>query len=236
MKTAIMQPYFLPYLGHFAHIKAVDQWVILDTVQYIRRGWMNRNRIHRSDGHWQYINVPIQSCPRSTCIDKIRIANANWKQTIDKKLKSYKTAPHYNKIRHLLMDSFENDKKLVNINKSLLSNICDYLNINFKPFQASNLPINYDNVHDSDDWCLLISKFLKTDQYINPISGRHIYNHNKYKKHKIQLSFFDPPSFIYNRGKFDQFLNLSVVDTLMWAPYDSIQEYLNYASDYIREQ
>lgn len=45
MKLAIMQPYFMPYIGYFQLIKAVDKFVIYDDVNYINRGWINRNNI-----------------------------------------------------------------------------------------------------------------------------------------------------------------------------------------------
>ena len=41
-----MQPYLFPYLPYFQLIHAVDSFVIFDTAQFIRRGWMNRNRIN----------------------------------------------------------------------------------------------------------------------------------------------------------------------------------------------
>ena len=45
MKLGIMQPYFLPYVGYFQLIKAVDKYVIYDDVNFIKRGWINRNNI-----------------------------------------------------------------------------------------------------------------------------------------------------------------------------------------------
>lgn len=45
MKLGIMQPYFYPYLGYFSLIKHTDKWIVFDSVQYIERGWVNRNRI-----------------------------------------------------------------------------------------------------------------------------------------------------------------------------------------------
>ncbi len=45
MKPAIMQPYFFPYIGYFQLINAVDKFVILDNVNYINKGWINRNRM-----------------------------------------------------------------------------------------------------------------------------------------------------------------------------------------------
>lgn len=44
-RVAIMQPYFLPYLGYFQLMAAVDVFVLFDNVQFIRRGHIHRNRI-----------------------------------------------------------------------------------------------------------------------------------------------------------------------------------------------
>ena len=44
-KTSIMQPYFLPYIGYWQMMNAVDTFMILDDVNYIRQGWIHRNRI-----------------------------------------------------------------------------------------------------------------------------------------------------------------------------------------------
>ena len=61
MKLAIMQPYFFPYIGYFQLINAVDEWVIFDNIQYIRHGWINRNRIlsPNLEKEWQYISLPL---------------------------------------------------------------------------------------------------------------------------------------------------------------------------------
>ena len=40
-----MQPYFFPYIGYFQLINAADKFVIYDDVNYIKQGWINRNRI-----------------------------------------------------------------------------------------------------------------------------------------------------------------------------------------------
>ena len=45
MKLAIMQPYFLPYIGYFQLISAVDVFVVYDNIKYTKKGWINRNRI-----------------------------------------------------------------------------------------------------------------------------------------------------------------------------------------------
>src|SRR6185437_10468430 len=45
MIIGIMQPYFFPYIGYFQLIAHCDVFVLHDDVQYIKGGWINRNRI-----------------------------------------------------------------------------------------------------------------------------------------------------------------------------------------------
>ncbi len=56
-----MQPYFFPYLGHFALIAHTDAWVVFDISQYTPKTWMNRNRVlHPTDG-WTYVTAPLSN-------------------------------------------------------------------------------------------------------------------------------------------------------------------------------
>ena len=59
MKVAIHQPHYLPWLGYFAKWAAADLFVFLDTVQYEKNGWQNRNRIKTPDGP-RWLTVPVQ--------------------------------------------------------------------------------------------------------------------------------------------------------------------------------
>jgi len=60
VKVAIHQPQYLPWLGHFAKLAAADCWIFLDTVQYEKNGWQNRNRIKTPRGA-QWLTVPVQA-------------------------------------------------------------------------------------------------------------------------------------------------------------------------------
>ncbi len=75
MRLGIMQPYFFPYIGYFDLIHQSDRWVVFDTVQFIRHGWVNRNRIlHPYDG-WQYIALPTRKHAQKTDIKDVLIAD-----------------------------------------------------------------------------------------------------------------------------------------------------------------
>jgi WbqC-like protein family len=59
MKLAIMQPYFFPYIGYFQLIAAVDVFVVYDDVQFIKNGWINRNRILLNKSA-SWITLPVE--------------------------------------------------------------------------------------------------------------------------------------------------------------------------------
>ena len=60
MRLGIMQPYFLPYIGYFQLIKSVDKFVVYDNIQYIKNGWINRNRLLQNSKD-QYFTLPIKN-------------------------------------------------------------------------------------------------------------------------------------------------------------------------------
>lgn len=74
MKLGIMQPYFLPYIGYWQLLNAVDAYVILDDVNYIGRGWINRNRI-LIHGEPAYLNLPVSKASQNRKINELQV---NW--------------------------------------------------------------------------------------------------------------------------------------------------------------
>ena len=106
MKVALMQPYFFPYIGYFQLIRAVDEFVIFDKAQYIRRGWINRNRILNAQKESVYINIPVHKAPIETQIKDIVINNnINWKENIFRQLNYYCKAPNYDFVIGFLNES-----------------------------------------------------------------------------------------------------------------------------------
>src|SRR5450755_4427632 len=59
MRLAIMQPYFMPYIGYFQLINSVDEFVVYDNIEFTKKGWINRNRI-LVNGKDDYITVPLK--------------------------------------------------------------------------------------------------------------------------------------------------------------------------------
>lgn len=99
-----MQPYFFPYLGYFALIRHSDFFVAFDPAQYIRKGWINRNRVLKLREGWQYITAPIQGGNRKALIKNALVTEGNaGKVQILRQIEHYKKrSPYYTEVRSLL--------------------------------------------------------------------------------------------------------------------------------------
>jgi hypothetical protein len=60
VKVAIHQPHYLPWLGYLAKWAEADLFIFLDTVQYEKHGWQNRNRIKTRQGA-RWLTVPVRA-------------------------------------------------------------------------------------------------------------------------------------------------------------------------------
>lgn len=230
MKSGIMQPYFVPYIGYFSLIKNTDKWIILDTVQYIRHGWINRNRILKPSDDWQYITIPLEKHSRSALIKDIKIKeNTDWRDKIFKQLEHYKKkAPFYKETIKLLKECFEHKtESIVDLNTHLLKKICEYLDIKFKYKIFSEMDLKIGEIKEPGDWALEISKALGASEYINPPGGEEIFNKKKFIKEKIELKFLK-----INLEEYDQRRNkfkpgLSIIDVMMFNDPRTINKFLD---------
>lgn len=141
MRVGIMQPYFMPYIGYWQRIHAVDVHVVFDDVNYIRRGWMHRNRI-LINGSIHYLNLPIQKASQNKKINDTWIAAD--KEVQNKMLKtlefSYRKAPFYSDAMNILEDIITQDEKNLALYLMYqLKKICSYFGIKTKLVMSSDI-------------------------------------------------------------------------------------------------
>ena len=91
----------VPVPWYFALISGVDRWVVFDTAQYPRHGWVNRNRILHPTHGWQYIVAPLVSHRREARICDVQVVEGRgWRERIERQLEHYRgRAPHYDAVR-----------------------------------------------------------------------------------------------------------------------------------------
>lgn len=227
MKLAVMQPYFFPYLGYYQLIAAVDRFVVWDDVQYIQRGWVNRNRI-LLNGEPAYINLPIEKAPQSAYISERKLADlsAAAPKLLGQLHSAYRKAPHYQAVRELV----ESVLKISESNLGVflfesLKLVCDYLEIDTELVLSSSLSKNDAGLTGSQR-VIALAKANAATMYINAIGGRELYREADFVAEGIDLRFIKMHDIEYSQGN-DSFVPyLSMVDVLMFNSKVQIQDFL----------
>lgn len=234
MRLGIMQPYFFPYIGYISLIKHTDLFILLDTVQFIRHGWIERNRMLKQNEGWQYISVPLKKHHQKDCIKDMYINNEKqWKDKIIAQLEHYKKAPYYNEVFNLLQNIFAKEyEDIVALNLACLEKVCEYLKISceIKVFSKMNLII--EEVKEPDEWALNICKVIpRVTEYWNPPGGMPIFNRAKYNKENIILKFQQINLSSYPQWRWNKVFEegLSILDVMM---FNSIEEIHRMLDDY----
>ena len=82
MKLALMQPYLFPYIGYFQLLSQVDRFVFYDDVNFIKNGWINRNRLS-VNGTPKYFTVPLSNASSFQKICDVAITpSAGWRRKL----------------------------------------------------------------------------------------------------------------------------------------------------------
>jgi len=230
MTAAIMQPYFFPYIGYFQLIQAVDRFILLDDVQYIRHGWINRNRILKPGGGVQYIIMPLVAHPRNTLIKHIRATDTdNNKDRILRQIEHYKkTAPFYKVVRDLIGDCFSAPQSSITaMNACYLKAVCDYIGIHHKIEISSQMDFDYSCINNAGDWALRMSEQIQATTYINPAAGMDLFDKAAFKESNIRLQFLQPSLKKYDQRREWFEPGLSIIDVMMFNEPAVIKNLVN---------
>lgn len=235
MRVGIMQPYFFPYLGYFQLISKSDRFILFDDAQYIRHGWINRNRILKPGGGWQYVLAPLVKHNQTDLISSISFQeNRDWKEKIVRQLDHYrKKAKHYEEtieLVHRCLDTSETN--VTKFNGRVLELICEKLQISFAVEISSEMKFDYSNVNDAGEWALRICEQLGAEAYINPLGGKDLFDSAKFVESKIVLNFLSPVLSAYDQRQSNFEPGLSIIDVLMFNGAAATREMIhNFESD-----
>jgi hypothetical protein len=229
VKIAIMQPYFFPYIGYWQLIHAVDCFVLFDDVQYIRHGWINRNRVLKPEGGWQYVVVPLRKHESRELIKNVLVHPDNtWKERILAQLAQYKKKARYfvetyGLVREALFSTSE--QGIAALNCSIIKTLCSALDLKKDIRVSSAQQYDYTNVGDAGEWALRIAEQMGATEYINPIGGQDLFSREKYLASGITLSFLKPNAAVYAQPG-DFIPALSIIDVLMFNGVKGSQQLL----------
>ncbi|MDR0193698.1 MAG: WbqC family protein [Myroides sp.] len=225
MKIAIMQPYFLPYIGYFQLIKAVDKFVFYDDVNYIKQGWINRNNI-LLQGKASLFTIPLEKASSFTKINNVKlhpILFDNWKVKFLRSIEqNYRKAPYFSDVYQLIRSILEvNSDRIGVLAKDSVITVSKYLQLETEFVYSSDFYMN----NELSGKFRVISICAKENAlvYINPIGGQELYNKEDFLSQGLELYFIQSKKQIYQQFKEEFVPWLSIIDILMFNSVEEIQ-------------
>lgn len=223
MAVAIMQPYFFPYLGYFQLVQAVDHFVFYDDVMFIKKGWINRNRILMQGNEFLF-TIPLEKQSQNKTI---RESTISWGKEFPIKFmnqidSAYKKAPNYTEVRNLVDQVLQiKYASLADLASESVQATWAYLGLEKKFYQSSKLSISNDL--GRAERLIEITKSLGESTYINAVNGQELYEKGIFKEKGIDLYFLKPNLNPYPQGNTKEYINgLSMIDVLMWNDKDEV--------------
>jgi hypothetical protein len=180
-----MQPYFFPYIGYFQLIHAVDTYVNLDHVSFMKRSYMTRNTLKNNTS----INVNVYNGSQNKSCNEVLVNFEN--KYIDKFTKTlqmlYVKSPYYSEIiDNIITPNFINREiSISQFNIEIIKRICLYLGIQTTILNTSE---EMTELKKGEGLKEITSK-LGGNEYVNAIGGQVLYNKEDFASQGISLNF-----------------------------------------------
>ncbi len=226
MKLGVMQPYFLPYIGYWQLMNAVDKYVIFDDGNYIKSGWINRNRILMS-GTAFMINLRIKDVSQNKFINQLNLVEENdfKNKMLTTIVHAYRKAPNFNEVYPLFEEVINyNENNLADYLTNSIKKISEYLDMTTEFFMSSEIDKN--NSLKCQDKVIDICKVMDANEYYNAIGGIELYSKEEFLKNGITLKFVQTQKVEYTQFKNNFEPNLSIIDVMMFNTKDEVKELL----------
>jgi len=225
MRAAIMQPYFLPYIGYFQLIGSVDLFVIYDNIKYTKKGWINRNRFLRNGKDCAF-TVPLRRDSDYLDVrDRGVAGDYDRAKLVNQLREAYRRAPHFQEafpvVERAVMSPRDNLFEYIH---GSVVEVCDYLGVGTRIVPSSSLAI--DAALKAQDKVLALCKAAGAGVYVNAIGGQELYSRERFGAEGVELKFLKTHPIEYPQFG-DPFVPwLSIIDVMMFNPVTKIREFL----------
>lgn len=240
MTLAIMQPYFMPYLGYFQAIAAVDKYILYDNLAYIVNGWVNKNRIRQRNNPPSWLIVPIKQKSSYTLIADTQIDNSKpWKKKMLTSIRlAYAKADYLNEIMPLIEDILTSEYDTISeLNCQSIIKICKFLDLKTEVVTDRTPYLKIEEglkLIEGGDYSafpymnqthpikkaarpIAICKLEGSNHFVNAIGGTELYSKDEFAVYGIKLDFIQMHDIRYTQkctdGSFEPCL--SIIDVLM---------------------
>lgn len=226
MKIAIMQPYFMPYIGYFQLIAAVDQFIVYDNIKYTKKGWINRNRL-LLNGKDVIFSLPLKKDSDTLKVVNRELAGDFKRAKLLNQFKgAYSRAPQFKLVYPVLERIVgHEDNNLFNYIHHSIVQMCEYLDIKTEIRVSSQFNIDHELIGQHK--VLALCNAAGANTYVNSIGGVELYDKREFWSHGIDLQFIIARPFQYQQFEHEFVQRLSIVDVLMFNPLNVILACLN---------
>ncbi len=229
MTVAIMQPYIFPYLGYYQLVNAVDTFVFFDDVNYINKGWINRNNILQQDKPLKF-TIPLAKASQNRLINEIEISGyTKWRKDFLKSVEiSYKKAPQFSFVFKWLNEFFTKDYLLISeLAADSVKEVAKLLELHVIFKNAGSINYKNDSTQNGEQKILKLCKIFGAQKYINPKNGTYLYNPDLFNSANIELKFINMHGINYPQFSKEEFIpNLSIIDVMMFNSKNEISQML----------
>lgn len=209
-----MQPYLFPYLGYYQLVKAVDEFVFLDDVNFIKGGYINRNSILMGGRSYRFA-LPVHDISSFRTIQNHRYMPDAGGKLLLQLHHAYSTAPHYTAIRGLVEGVLASEElSVAALNARSIIDVFRYLNIE-RPWYFSS-ELDPTRAHSGADRVICLCEHRRSSIYINASGGKALYDPARFAQHGLKLGFIQPHFAEYPQKSPAFVAGLSIIDVLMW--------------------
>ena len=214
MIVTIHQPDFLPWLGFFDRWKRSDIYIILDDVQFLRRGWHHRDKIKTRDGV-KWLTVPVfKKRKYHQCIRDVKIDNGpNWRDKHIRTIESnYQKAPNFDHCFRKIKKIYDrNHLFLIDLNLELLNWMATELRITIPTVLASEYNVKTIATQRLVD----LVKIVHGTKYLTGLGSKDYLDESLFYKHNIQVIWQNYRHPVYKQLHGEFIPMLSALDYLM---------------------
>jgi hypothetical protein len=212
------QPNYLPYLGFFEKLVRADCFLIVDNVQFVKRGpfgWIHRNKVRTADG-WTWLTIPVQTKGKFTQnICDVEIDNRTpWRRKHWRTLQlNYGKAPFFADYAGEIEAVFEQEwTKLSDLTVRFIELICGYLQIEIPMSRTSERGITGEH---GTDLVVSLCRAVGADRYLSGAHGRDYLDIPYVESAGITLEFQNYTHPVYNQVQGGEFVPyMSALDLL----------------------
>jgi len=223
MRVGSNQPYLFPYIGYWQLMNLADIYVISDSMQYIKKGYVNRNNI-LIDGKKHLFTLEVLGVKSDTLINEVQVGN-NRKKITKSIYNAYVKAPYFKEVYPLIKKILLYEE--TNLAKYLgnsIQKIAAYLEMDTKFIYLSEL--QGETSLRAQERTIDINKRLNAGHYVNAIGGQALYSKDDFSKENIKLSFLKSENIEYKQFYNEFVPYLSMIDIMMFNAKEQIQEML----------